>query len=201
MDRSGVSRIFPVVVIIFVIAIVIVAVFSFGRTFFSGDSNNNAQSELETNQAALLNINADRSVRMTVRGPIVANENFRSYTITITPNDRTIVTYSGYLDQVIETKQLGNNTPAYEQFVFALSRANMMRGTAMTEQSNDTRGICAGGRIHEFAILSSYQVDKSLWSSSCKGSPGSLKADTSQLESLFLDQIPDVDSVLETIKL
>lgn len=190
MNRNNMSRLVPIALILIVIAIAIAALVSIGRAlFFSGDEGNNGI--VDTSQAALVNTSADRAVSMIVRGPIVANEDFRSYQITVTPSDRTITIYEGYLGQQLASERLGNNTKAYEEFVYALDRAKMMDGKVpVLEENNDTRGICATGKVYEFEILASYQVEKALWTSTCKGSPGSLKASVSQLQNLFLEQIP-----------
>lgn len=198
MNRSKVSRIVPIALVLIVIAISVAALVSIGRTLFGGGGT---QSVADTSQASLINTSADRSVRMTVRGPIVANENFRSYQLVVTPNDRTLATYSGYLNQPIGDLRLENNTKAYEEFVFALNRANMAQGEAFTGDKDDTRGVCATGKVYEFEILTGTQVVKRLWTSTCKGSAGSLRASVSQLQNLFLQQVPTNKTLLSPIKL
>src|SRR5664279_1024795 len=197
MNRSRMSRVVPIALILIVIAVAVAALVSVGRTLLGGGT----QSVADTSQAALINTSADRSVRMTVRGPIVANENFRSYQLVVTPNDRTLSTYSGYLNQPIADVRLDNNIKAYEEFVYALNRANMVQGTAFTGDQDDTRGICATGKVYEFEILTGTNVGKRLWTSTCKGSTGSLKASVSQLQSLFLQQVPTNKDLLSKIKL
>lgn len=128
---------------------------------------------------------------MSVRGPIVADEEFQSYAISISPSDRTITTYTGYLDTVKKKKSLDNNTKAYEQFVYALDKANYMKGEVPADDDkNDLRGICATGYVYEYSVVSGDDVVKRLWSSTCKGSPGSLDASIEQLNTLYFDQIP-----------
>jgi hypothetical protein len=138
---------------------------------------------------------------MTVRGPIVADENFRSYRITVDANSRDLTTYSGYLDQQIDSKDLSNNIQAYEQFVFALNRANLVKGVPFNDDKDDTRGICATGKVYEFEVIDSGSIVKRLWTSTCKGSAGSLKASVSQIQNLFLQQIPDNQPILKAVKL
>jgi hypothetical protein len=140
-------------------------------------------------------------VRMTVRGPIVADENFRSYRVTVDNNSRDLVTYSGYLDDTIGSKHLGNNTRAYEQFVHALDKANLTKGTPFEGEKDDTRGICATGEVYEFEIVEAGSVVKRLWTSTCKGSSGSLRASVKQVSDLFLEQIPDSDELLDKVDL
>ncbi len=199
MNRSNMSRIVPIALVLIIIAIAIAALVSVGRAIFGGTDS--TQSVTDTSQVDLVNTNPDRGVRMTVRGSIVADENFRSYQIFVTPNERTLTTYTGYITQPIASERLGNNIKAYEEFVFALNRANMMQGPSFTGDKDDTRGICAVGKIYEFEILSGNDVEKRLWTSSCKGSQGSLKGSVSQLQNLFLQQIPTNKTLLSPLKL
>jgi hypothetical protein len=199
MYRGNSSRVVPILLVLIVIAIAVAALVSAGRAIFGGDQTGKTQ--VDIGRDALLNTTLDHSVRMTVRGSIVADENFRSYQVVVNPTDRSLTTYSGYLDQPLDTKQYGNNAKAYEEFVYALDKANMMKGDAFSGDKDDTRGLCATGEVFEFEVLNGGNVVKRLWTTTCKGSTGSLKASTTQLETLFHNQIPDSRTVLRTIDL
>jgi hypothetical protein len=138
---------------------------------------------------------------MTVRGPIVANEQFHSYQMSINSLSRSLTTYQGYLEQPIASKAYDNNLKAYEQFVYALDKANYMNGDELTGDKNDTRGICATGLVYEFEVLNADATVKRLWTSTCKGSSGSLKASVSQIGDLFRAQIPDSTTLLRGLNL
>ena len=198
MYRGNSSRVFPIVIVLIVVAIAIAALVSVGRTIFGGDTQTDS-SKVDAGQKALLNTSVGNSVRMTVRGPIVADEDFRSYRVAVDASGRNLSTYSGYVSQVIDSKQLGNNVKAYEQFVYALDKANFMKGTAATGEADDTRGICASGRVYEFEVVQGGMVTKRLWTSTCRGSSGSFKGSSDQIEKLFLGQIPDNKTLLKTI--
>lgn len=195
MANHKVARIIPVALTIIVIAIVIAALVSLTRfVFFS--SNNTTTSQTDTTKNALLDMSADSTVRMTIRGRLVADEDFRSYQIQVAPTSRTLTTYKGYLDQPIDSISLGNNTKAYEQFVYALNKANMMKGTEFTGDKNDLRGICSTGYVYEFRILKADTSIKQLWTSSCSGSRGSLiGGNLDQITDLFINQIPNAESI------
>lgn len=200
MARYTSNRSIPVALVLIIVAVAIAALVSLTRAiFFSGNSSPSSQTD--TSQTALLNTTVTHSVRMTVRGKIVANENFVSYQITVAPGSRSLTTYSGYLESQTNQVALGNNIPAYEQFVFALDRADMVKGKELVGDKNDTRGICATGQLYEFEVLNSNKAVKTLWTSTCKGSPGSLDASVTQLTNLFTVQIPDAQSVTNTLKL
>src|SRR5690606_4524565 len=121
MYKGRSNRIFPIVLVLIVVAIAVAALVSVGRLIFNGAQPADP-TQVDRSRDALLATSTEHSVRMTVRGPIVANENFRSYQITISPTDRNLTTFSGYLDRTIDGKQLGNNLQAYEQFVYALDK-------------------------------------------------------------------------------
>lgn len=202
MNRSGLSRIIPIILVIGVIGLAIWALVSVGRMIFgSNNGGNGSQTTQQVNvgKQALTKTTADRSVRMTVRGPIVADENFHSYSVTISPDARNMTTYVGYMAQQVDTQQLTNNIPAYEQFVYALQRANFMEGTPLSGDANDTRGICATGSLYEFEVLQGSNSIQKLWTSTCEGSQGSLKASLSQITNLFRAQIPGFSQLISKI--
>lgn len=191
MDRSGLQRVIPIILVIIVVIVAAVALFSLGRTLFGGGGESESPAPTtNTGQSALTTTTADRSVRMSVRGPIVAGEDFHSYTITVSPDARNMTTYVGYVGQQVGNSQLTNNVQAYTQFVNALSLAKLMDGTPLTGDANDTNGVCATGYLYVFDTLQATNVVQSLWTTTCKGSPGSLKANLPQVRSLFQLQIP-----------
>lgn len=194
------SRIIPIALVLIVIAIAIAALVSLARAvFFSGDGQ--TTSKVDVSREALLSTTANRSVRVTVRGSIVADEQFRSYQITISPSSRIVTTYNGYLDKQIDQISLPNNIPAYEEFVYALDRANFVKGTELTGEKNDTRGICASGLVYQFDVLQDNKTVKNLWTTTCKSGKGSLVADVSQLKKLFVDQVPGAATLISKLRL
>lgn len=190
MYRGSSPRILPLIIVILIVALVIAALVTIGRMVFSGGSQSTSNQDKDTVSKSVLDTSSTRSVRWTVRGPIVANEKFRSYQITVSPTLRDYTVYSGYLSEPIEVKTYTNNQAAYEQFVFALNNADV--GTVRTADDTDIRGVCAtGGLAYTFETLGNDTPDHSLWSSTCKGSPGSLGANALQIQALFVNQIPD----------
>lgn len=195
------SRIVPTILTIIIIIIAIVGLVTLARAIFFSGGSSSSQTQVDANQQALLDTSDGSSVSMTVRGPIVADENFRSYTIVVSPTSREMKTYTGYLDTVLKQDSFDNNTAAYEQFVHALDKANMSAGRQLSDQKNDVRGVCATGRVYEFSTLKSGDAFQTLWTSTCSGSPGSLKANATQLSQLFQSQIPTASSLLSGISL
>lgn len=194
------SRILPTILVVVVIIIAIVALISGARAlFFSGAPT--SQKVTDTTEQSLLSTASSSSVSMSVRGPIVADEDFHSYRIVISPTSREITTYNGYLGTVVGQQTLGNNTAAYEQFVNALNLAKMSAGNQPADGASDVRGICAVGRLTEFSILSNDMPVETLWTSTCSGSQGTLRANSAQLSNLFTAQMPEAQTLIRSVSL
>lgn len=197
MNNSGVQRVVPIILVLIVIIIAVAALVSVGRNLFGGST----EPVVNNGKEALLNTSLDRSVRMTVRGPIVGDNVFHSYTITATPTTRNLTTYQGYLQSQLETSDLANNSKAYEQFVYALDRADMMEGSELEGDADDIRGVCATGRLYRYEVFQGSNVVKSLWTTSCNRSKGSLDASNQALVRLFTAQIPGAAKVTGRVNL
>jgi hypothetical protein len=198
MAYNRFTRILPVALILIIAVIAIAALISLARViFFPGSSNETAV--IDTSRESLLSTSVEHKVRMTVRGPIVADEAFRSYQITVSSSSRELATYKGYLDSGLDKISLSNNVQAYDEFVHALDKANLAKGDAFEGDRNDLRGVCATGRVTNFEIIEGDSVVKSLWTSTCNGSKGSLDANVDQLSDLFVAQIPDAQDTIRNV--
>jgi hypothetical protein len=195
------SRILPTVLTVIIIIVAIAGLVGLVRLLFTGSTSSTPEQDVNVSQQNLLDTTEGRSVSMTVRGPIVADEDFRSYQIIVSPDTREIISYSGYLADVLDQESLPNNTAAYDQFVHALDKANMVKGTPFEEEKNNVLGICATGRVYEFSVMNANSTDQMLWTSTCSGSPGSLRASSAQLSQLFLNQIPNSSKITNSLKI
>ncbi|MFZ1258327.1 MAG: hypothetical protein WAQ25_02550 [Candidatus Saccharimonas sp.] len=199
MYKGSGPRIFPILVVIIVIALVIAALVSVGRMVFTSTGSSTTNNESTDAVLSSLHDTADsRSVRWTVRGPIVADEKFMSYQITVSPKKRTVTIYNGYLETVTSTRSYINNTKAYEQFVYALEKANI--GKTRTANGVDFRGVCAThGLAFQYESLRDDTADHTLWTTTCTGSKGTMAANTAQVHALFVNQIPDFSPQFDEI--
>ena len=202
-SKNSLSRFIPILLVIVIMIVAIAAVIAIGRALLGGGSSNDSTNTAVTDEGrtALLTVDTSRSVRLTVRGPIVSNESFRSYRVTISPEERDITTYEGYLEKVIETKKFDNNNRAYEELVHALDKRRMMDGRVLTEEQIDLRGICASGQIYQFDTLVNGETVRSLWTSDCDGSKGSATANVSEVINMFLNQIPEGRKIVSGVGL
>ena len=195
--KRGLSRFIPIIFLIVVFVLIIAAGVSVVR-LFTGNDNGPTQEVVkeEARRFGLLNTNADRSVLMRLRGNIVGDEDFRTYTVQVSPEQRQFTRYKGYLEKPLVDKTYSNNVEAYDQFVNALAAANFATGTPLTGSDDDTRGLCATGVLYEFEIRSGENVEKRFWTTTCRGSNGSLKANADQLRALFLKQVPEAEQYI-----
>lgn len=201
MDRSGLQRLIPIILVLIITVVVIAALISLGRSLFGGNGGEQTLPQVNVGEQALTNTSTNRSVRVHVRGPIVADENFHSYTILVSPESRKLTTFKGYLYEQLDQELLTNNTQAYEQFVYALDRADMMAGMPAEGEANDTRGICATGSLYEFEVFQGENSVQKLWTTSCSAKDGTLDASASVLRRLFQKQIPNFDKITSKIKM
>lgn len=195
----GNSRVLPAILVIIIMIVAVFALVAVGRAIFSGGEAEEVADD--SSVRSLLSDDADRSVRMTVRGPIVGNDNFRSYEVEISPSGRRITTYSGYDRNQLENEQLANNSEAYLEFVHALNLAGFTKGAPAIDDDENMRGVCASGRVYTFELAQSQTISQQLWISSCKGINGTFRGDAVTVRSLFLRQIPGSASLVKSLDL
>ena len=184
----GNSKIVPIALLVIVTIVAIIALVSIGRAILGGGQNQVADNSASK---ALLNTELDRSVRMTVRGPIVANENFRSYQVEISPIGRRMTTYKGYVGEVINVSRLTNTADAYTELVNALQRAGFTKTAELSQEANNTEGVCATGRLYTFELMRAQSVVETSWVSSCRNAPRSFRGEAVAVRSLLEAQIPN----------
>jgi hypothetical protein len=152
---------------------------------FSGRGNQ-TQTQL-TDYAATQTV-----MRMIIDGPVVADENHRSITVTIGRDTNTATLMKGYQGQVIDSKSYGNNENAYTTFLRALELQGYSKGDADPKLSNSS-GFCPNGQVYTFEIVTGSDVVQQFWTSSCGG--GTFKGKASTIRGLFRDQIPDYSTL------
>lgn len=199
MYKGNRSRVFPIVVLIIIVAIVVIGFVAIGRMIFGGGQGQQAPSQQSQLDSQLLATDSDRSVTMTVRGPIVGDEDFRSYEMTISPSGRSIFTWKGYdRSNAVDEKQLPNDTKAYTEFVNALAYAGFTK-TAET-QIEDTNGLCANGRVYTFSLASGANTTNTRWTTNC-GVKGTFEGNGPAVRELFIKQIPDASKMIGNVDL
>ena len=192
------ARIIPVAFILIIAALAIAALLSMARAIFFPDAVSNLNN-VKTGHDSLISTTDGRSVKMTVRGPIVVEEDARSYEIIVSPEDRRMLTYQGYLQTILEKIDLPNNIPAYQEFVYALDEAGMMNNSELKGDYNDKRGVCAKGYLYRFGIYNDGKIVKELWTTSCADARGSLGVKSLAIRKLFNYQIPESKKIIDKL--
>lgn len=126
----------------------------------------------------------------TVEGPIVAAENHRSYTITVSQNVVNIKVLRNYGQNIVAERSYVNNAQSFESFLKALENLNVtarQRGTSADDDFKEI-GVCPSGR--RFIV----ELDNELrrWSTSCTAREGTAGFTMNQVRSLFDRQVPDL---------
>lgn len=186
-------------IIIGVIFFLIVA----GLFFFitGGSRSNNQLSVDEQNRRLVTNVHSGRSVRMTVYGPVVANEDRESYEITVTTTTRRFAAYKGYTQSQVASSDYDNTYEGYQQFVYALSRVGFDKERSLSDTENDDRGACATGRKYVYELFENGDQIKRVWTTTCSGSRGSFAGANDAVKALFVKQVPDFLTAIKPLKL
>lgn len=201
-SRNSFSRFVPILLVVVITIVAVAAVIAIGSSLLGGGQpKQDTSSTADEGRDALLSTDVSRSVRLTVRGPIVADEKFRSYQITVGPDSRKMTIYEGYLEKPIDSKSFDNNAKAYEELVYALDKRKMMTGKALTDEQNDLRGVCASKKIYELETLVNGEAVKKLWTSDCEGAKGSALGNVPDIIDMFMNQIPEGKKMASSVGL
>lgn len=167
------------------------------HNIFSGSSKSNAP----VAQSIKLDdyIKPSVFVRITVQGPVVANEQYDSYQIEVGQNYRTLKTFNGYTNTITSQKDLTNNQTAFTTFMKALKRYNFT--SKIKGSGDDETGFCAVGNRYIYEIYDANVQKFRSWGSSCSNTTGTSTASGSSVRALFQKQIPDVDKLLEKVNI
>ncbi|HUC90275.1 MAG TPA: hypothetical protein VMR45_05730 [Patescibacteria group bacterium] len=135
-------------------------------------------------------------VKLTVSGPVKADQNHQGYSITVGRDSNTIEVYQGYQNTVTQAKTYGNNSVAYADFLRALQLQGFTKGSADTTQSDD-RGVCPLGARYTFEIQTAGETIQRYWATSC--GKGTFKGTSSSIMTLFKLQIPEFPQITKDI--
>jgi hypothetical protein len=185
--KSRIRWILVIAVTIIALILIVWGLFTIASNIFRGNDDN---------QTDTVQVDADRdTVQSTavaaykVTGPIVANEDQRSYTIVVSANNVTMKTFGSFGKTLIAEKSYINTPIAYESFLSALANADVtaLRRNASTEFTFEDQGVCARGR--KFFV----ELDTNIfrWSTSCGNREGNAGFNMAPVSTLFQRQIPD----------
>lgn len=165
-----------------------------------GGRGNEGLSSEEINRRKVTTIHSGRSVRMTVYGPVVANEDRQSYEITVSTSSRRFAAYTGYTQTQVESRNYDNTYEGYQQFVFALSRAGFDKERKLSEEQADDRGACSSGRRYVYELFENGDMIKRVWTTTCGSARGTFAGTNNVVRELFNKQISDFKTAIKPLK-
>lgn len=160
----------------------IVLVFVLVLRGFSGSKQPGSQTRL-TDYAA-----TDTVMRMTIEGPVNADQDHRSLSVTVGRAQNEFRLFQGYQGEVLTEQSYGNNETGYADFLRAIQLQGFNKGNPDPKRADD-RGVCPLGKRIRFEIITGSDTVQSFYTTTC-GS-GTFGGSSSVIRRLFQKQIPD----------
>lgn len=138
--------------------------------------------------------NTGSKLKFTIKGPIVADEDYREIVFEISQGTRSVKFFKGYNLVLEKEKKLPNNYSAYEALAGALYSSGFMTERANVKNKK-YENQCSSGKVYNAELLDSdNKVKKSLWITSCNSKSGTLLASPTTILNLFKKQFPDYNT-------
>lgn len=165
---------------------------SIARNIFDGAGGSSSSQAIDNADDIL--IDTVDVTRFTVSGPIVATSDHRSYDIEVNERLVTITLYADYGQTQLERQSYANNDAAYQEFLKALDKAEVLerRNGTDTEDDLNYEGACPTGRRYVVEL----NDDTTRWSTSCDSSRGTMGGSLRVIRRLFNEQAPDAREIL-----
>lgn len=182
-----------------VIATALLILLAVGAVVSLGISQRNRQQKTQPVAPPSLTdyINQDATVKLTIEGPVVANEQHRSSVIAASRNTRSYDLYKTYSNTSAASKTYPNNQTAFSELMYALQRAGFTK-PKLTGTDPNPAGYCPLGQRYTYDLILNDQVKSSLWSTSCETLQGTFSGDGSLVRQLMILQIPDYTALSQT---
>lgn len=132
--------------------------------------------------------NTDADVRLTIAGPINANQEHRQIEIIVDRDNVNYVQIRGYEGDVLMRRQFANNEEAYNNFLYAIARAGFTMGDKSEALANE-KGRCPLGQRYVFELRQGGEELQRFWATSCGGIK-TYQGDVNLTLRLFQAQVP-----------
>lgn len=194
---SRLRWILVIAVTIIALILIVWGLFTIASNIFRGNGDDETNTiQIEEDRST---VQATAVAAYKVTGPIVANEDQRSYTIVVSANTVTMKTFGSFGKTLIAEKSYTNTPIAFESFLSALANANVtaLQRNASTEFTFEDQGVCARGR--KFFV----ELDTNIfrWSTSCGKNEGNAGFNMSPVSTLFQRQVPDFSTLTSGLRL
>ena len=110
----------------------------------------------------------DATVRMTIDGPVNANQVHHEAQITIGKDDVVYQQIQSYDDTVVKTQSTANSQTAYDVFLHAINYAGFTKGNSDNKLADD-RGYCPLGKRYIFELMQGGKDIERYWTTNCGG--------------------------------
>lgn len=158
--------------------------FSIANNLFRGTTGDRSVEEVSS-----YNVTSTATARFTVDGPVVANEDHRSFVIEVSQNVVSMRVYSSYGQTVIAQQSYQNTQPAFDTFLNALENEQVTNrlGNTTTDDDEAESGVCPRGR----RFIVELDSDVRRWGTTCSRREGTAGFNMTSIRTLFQRQVPD----------
>jgi hypothetical protein len=143
--------------------------------------------------------NTGSEVRLTIDGPINANEDHQQVQITVNQNVVTYDQFQGYDGDVVNQQQFVNSENAYTAFLYAIGLNGFTEGNTSSALSNE-QGHCALGDRYTFELIQGGSDLERFWATSCPNVVGSFEGKLPLMLTLFEAQVPNYQTLVADVK-
>lgn len=138
-------------------------------------------------------------VRLTIDGPINADQNHQAVRITVGQDDTTYEQIQGYQGTVVNQQSFANNQDSYSNFLYALGHAGFTQGDSSKLLANE-KGYCPLGNRYVFELIDGGSNVERYWATSC-GKPKTYKGNVNLTLTLFQAQVPGYSNLTQNLSL
>jgi len=142
--------------------------------------------------------NTNAEVRMTIDGPINANEDHQQVQITANQNVVTFDQFQGYDSTVVNQQKFVNSVNAYSAFLYALELNGFTEGNNSSVLSSE-QGHCAQGDRYVFELIQGGNDLERYWATSCPKVAVSFEGNLTVMLALFEAQVPNYQTLTKNI--
>jgi hypothetical protein len=140
----------------------------------------------------------DAEVRLTIDGPINANQDHQQVQITVNQNVVTFDQFQGYDGTVVNQQQFANSESAYSSFLYALYLNGFTEGNNSSALSSE-QGHCALGDRYIFQLIEGGNNLERYWATDCPNVVKSYDGNLPLTLTLFEAQVPNYQTLVKNV--
>lgn len=138
-------------------------------------------------------------VRLSIDGPINADQNHQAVRITVGQDDTTYQQIQGYEGTVVNQQSFANNQSAFSNFLYAIGHAGFLRGDDSKALANE-KGFCPLGQRYVFELINGGDTLQRYWGTSCgSNAPKTYRGNQNLTITLFQNQVPGYQDLTQDL--